>query len=142
MGTDKQNRLNCQDSACAQKTFRTAQVLLWGSLPLQCAFVPHLPHTTGKQVRPFQSTVASCFQRHCPDSGTRSLFCLPTHAIDGRRDLEVQSIEGIAYNLSAESQDKACDDGDYLCRLVVHLCDMPIRNNLKGERALLLAPGF
>lgn len=50
----------------------------------------------------------------------------------------MQSIEGMqglgsAYNLSAESQDKVCDDGDYLCHLAVHLCDMPIRNNLKGQ---------
>lgn len=50
--------------------------------------------------------------------------------------------QGSAYNLSTDSYDKGCDVGDYLCPLVVHLCDMPIRNSFKGERVFTLAPGF
>lgn len=77
MITDKQNRLDCQDSAWARKTFRTLQVLLWGSLPLQGTCVPSLPHTPEKQ-QLSTSTASRRFQSQWSDSATRSLLCLPT----------------------------------------------------------------
>lgn len=75
MITDKQNRLDCQDSAWARKTFRTLQVLRWGSLPLQGTYVPSLPHTPEKQ-QLSTSTASRHFQSQWSDSATRSLLCL------------------------------------------------------------------
>lgn len=64
MATDKQNRPDCQDSAWAGKTFRTLQVLLWSSLPLQGSCVSSLPHTPEKQ----QLSASRHFQSQLSDS--------------------------------------------------------------------------
>lgn len=134
--TDKQNRLECQDSAWARKTFGTLQVLLWGSLPLQGTCVPSLPHTPEKQ-QLSTSTASRCFQSQWSDSATTSL--LSSYTTDESPNIDLQSTEQVlgpcsAYTLDAESHYKVCDNSDSLCHSVCpSLWHRPVRNHFKGS---------
>lgn len=125
--TDKQNRLDCQDSAWAQKTFRTLQVLLWGQ-PASSMYLCSLPSSYYRK--------ASNFLHQLPLVAKDNDLILPQvpslspYTMDEKPNLELQSIEHgtmgqcSAYTLGTESHDKVCVHGDCLCHSVVHLCDI------------------